>query len=82
MTHLGLDPVVVVDLGQILDTVVSKDGHNDTARLCSLGDLNSSVQVEPSRPPHQHALLLSQTTAHLHRQLTYHVMTQLEHVGH
>ena len=64
--YLGLDPVIVIDLGQILDTVVSKDGYNDTPRLCSLGDLNGSMQVETSRPSHQHSFLLGQAAAHLH----------------
>ena len=66
--YLGLDPVIIVYLGQILDSVVRKDGNNDTARLGSLGDLHSSMQVEASRAPHQHALLLSQAATHLHKQ--------------
>lgn len=66
--YLGLDPVIIVYLGQILDSVVCKDSDNDTARLGSLGDLYSGMQVEASRAPHQHPLLLSQAATHLHPQ--------------
>lgn len=48
-TYLGLDPVFIVDLGQILDTIVSKDGYNDAARFGSLGQLHSCVQVQARR---------------------------------
>ena len=35
-TNLGLDPIFVVNLGEVLHAIVSKDGYNDAARLGSL----------------------------------------------
>ena len=64
--YLGLDPIFIVNLGEIFHTIVSKDGNNDAARLGSLGQLDSCMQVEACRASHQHTLLLSQATAHLH----------------
>ena len=66
--YLGFDPVIIVYLGQILDSIVCKDSNNDTAGLSSLRDLYSSMQVEASRAPHQHPLLLSQAATHLYTQ--------------